>query len=340
PEDRADVWYYLRERREKPLGSATAATRRELHPDWRHRPAQQPASVRINDQDVPIRWEAPIAHVRTGAFAHWRWGVPEVYAALDWAKAYKELLEDDATRSRALARFAWKVSTGGGKAGVAAAKARIGTTLGANGAGGETNPPPTAGSAFIAGEGTNLDPVKIAGAALDPDHSRPVRLMTSAALGIADHMFDADVGNHATASTLDRPTELRFSERRQFWKDFLSDLCQWVVDRDLEAAGGILRMTPVDEARQVDLSWPDLLERSVTERVDAVVKAATLGGATLAGTIAPETVSRLLLAALNVEDVDGELQKLTDEGALGDEEREAFVRTLRKVEEALVERAR
>lgn len=354
PEDRTDVWYYRREWTERPVGG-TPVTRKALYPDWHHRPASQPAGI----GDLEVYWDTPFLHVRVGAFTHWRWGVPEVYAALDWARAYKEELEHDHTRSSALARFAWQVSTKGGRAGVAAVKARLQTTLGtANGT--ETNPPPVAGSAAVMGEGTTLDPIRIAGATLDPEHSRPARLMASAALGIPDHFFDADVGNFATSKTLDRPTELRFNERRQLWRDVLMDLIQWAIDRDLEATRGLLPQTITEEQREVQLSWPDLLERSVTERIQAVVDAATLSGRETAGTISEETVSRLLLVALGVEDVAGELGKIAVERAAraakaaalaqqtqpnpddeeapaddeGDMSREAFVAALKDVREA------
>lgn len=330
PEDRAEVWYYKREWIERPLAGGLAITRKALYPNWRYRPADKPDSI----GELEVRWDSPVLHVRAGAFPHWLWGVPEVYAALDWARAYKEQLEDDATRSRALARFAWNLTTKGGKQAVSAAKTRLNTTAASTS--GETNPPPAAGATFIAGEGTDLAPIRIAGSTLDPDHSRPARLMASAALGIPDHFFDADVGNYATSKTLDRPTELRFSERRQMWRDVLSELCQWVIDADLAATRGLLPKTITDEERAVDLSWPSLLERDTKDTVGAIVAAATLNGQAAAGTMAPETLSRLLLVALGVEDVDGELATLADqEGETGDQEREAFVAALKQVQEVL-----
>jgi hypothetical protein len=328
PEDRTEVRYFRREWMERPVDGGQAVKKRALYPDWRYDPADKPDRV----GELEVRWESPVLHLKAGAFPHWRWGVPEVYAALDWARAYKEQLEDDATRSRALARFAWRLTTEGGRASVQAAKTRLASTLGANG-GGETNPPPVSGSTFVGDKSVGLDPIRIAGATLDPDHSRPARLMASAALGIPDHFFDADIGNYATSKTLDRPTELRFAERRQFWRDILTELCQWAIDADLAATRGLLSKTVSDEERSVELSWPDLLERSTTERVQAIVDAATLAGKGPAGTMAPETVSRLLLVALGVEDVDAELMKLDDEGA-PDEEREGFVNALREVREA------
>jgi hypothetical protein len=318
PEDRYEPWFYKREWKQRTIdGKDERLT--AYYPDWRFRPDNPPDSI----NDIPIRWDAPLLHVKSGAFPHWRWGVSEIYAALDWARAYKEQLEDDATRSRAMARFAWKLTTPGGAAGVAAARTKLGTTFGVADAG-ETNPPPVGGATFIQGEGVNMDPIRLAGTTLPTDHSRPARLMASSGLGLPDHFFDADVGNHATASTLDRPTELRFSERRQMWLDVYSELMQWVIDVDLIAPGGLLSATPNDEAREVTFSWPDLLERSITERVSAVREAATLNSQTLAGTMTRETTAREMLVAIGVEDVDGEIARLEEEWFAQDERREAM----------------
>jgi hypothetical protein len=346
PEDRYEPWYYRR-RWEQRRPDGTPEPREAFYPDWRHNPTDRPESVQVDGKDVPVVWAAPVCRVKVGAFPHWKWGVPEVYASLDWVRAYTRMLENDATRSAALARWAWSIKSDS-TAETTAIKARIGTTLG-NGVS-ETNPPPTAGSVAI---GKNKpEPIDISRAILPPDHSRPVRLMAAAALGIPDHFFDADVGNHATAKTLDRPTELRIAERRQLWHDTLTDLLQWAIDRDLAAVRGLLTFTPDDEARKAEVSQPDILEPDIQARVDAVVKAATLGGPAAAGTLPAETVSRLLLSALGVEDIDGELAKLADEEREeraemaaqiaqrtgppdDDEEREAFVATMREVREAL-----
>lgn len=311
PEDRSEVWFYRRVWTTVPLSARTAPVRYEAYyPDWRY---WEIATDRIEQIDrVPVIWDIPVCHVKVGAFPHWRWGVPEVYAALDWAKAYKELLEDDATRSRALARFAWQISTKGGKKAIEAVKQKLSTTLGvAAGTGVETNPPPVVGSAAVMGEGVTLDPIRIAGTTLPADHARPARLMAASALGLPDTFFgDVDQGTLATARSLDRPTELRYSERRQLWRDVLTELIQWAIDRDLASTSGILAgETLDDERRVVNLSWPDILERDVRERVAAVVDAATLSGRQLAPVIAPETVSRLLLTALGVEDVDAEVER-------------------------------
>lgn len=311
PEDRADVWYY--ERRWMAGIGSDAKEQRAYYPDWKHNPENKPTSLTTSDGTFEIRWTSPMCHVRAGAFAHWRWGVPEVYAALDWAKVYRELLQDDATRSRAHARFAF-TATVPDKRSADETKAKLGTTIG-NGAG-ETNPPPAAGSTAIMGPGRDLKPLQIAGAMPDPDHSRPVRQMAAAALGIPDHFFDANQSNLATSKTLDRPTELRFSERRQMWRDVFMDLCQWVIDADLASMAGILKgMKPSEEQRTVELSWPSLLEPDIKARVDAIVAASTLAGSQDAGTMPKTLTSKLLMSALEVDDVDGELATLEQEQA-------------------------
>lgn len=309
PEDRSDVWYYVRKWTETPVEGGNPKEMIAYYPDWRHKPVTKPASVTVDGREVEIRWDSPFVHVKAGAFPHWRWGVSEVYAALDWARAYKEQLEDDATRSRALARFAWKLSTKGGRTGVAAAKTRLGTTYGTAGSGAETNPAPVAGSTWIQGEGVDLDPIRIAGATLDPDHSRPARLMAASALGLPDTFFgDVDQGTLATAKSLDRPTELRFSERREMWLDVFDELCQYVIDADLAASSGLLGgMKPNVEQRKVECSFPSLLEPDVVARVDAVGKAAPH--------LPDLLTARLMMVALEVEDIDGELAKLEQEQA-------------------------
>lgn len=328
PDDRQEPWYYRRRWSQTDL-EGRATQQEALYPDWRYRPADMPAVI----GRTPVEWGASLCHVKVGGFIHWLFGCPETYAAQDWARAYKESLEDDSTRSRALARFALILSTPGGKRGVAAAKSRLGTTYG-NSELADTNPPPLAGSTFIGGEGADLKAMSVGGAMPPADHSRPLRIMAAAGMGLPDHFFDADVGNHATASTLDRPTELASNERRNLWNDTLGDLLAFVIDRAATAPLGPLRKwaagTDADGAVEwnddpetgepldvhVDLDWPDLLEADVTKRVGAIVSAATLDGHPAVGTIPAETLSRLLLGALGVDDMDEELETLfPDDGA-------------------------
>jgi len=53
-------------------------------------------------QGHKVNWEMPILRVKIGCPPSWRWGVPPLYASIDWARAYKDFLEDWAPYS---ARF-------------------------------------------------------------------------------------------------------------------------------------------------------------------------------------------------------------------------------------------
>jgi hypothetical protein len=208
-------------------------------------------------------------------------------------------------------------------------------------------PWPASRSTFIGAEGVDLKAMSVGGAMPPADHSRPLRVMTAAGVGLPDTFFgDADVGNHATASTLDRPTELMANERRNLWRDTYSDLLAFVIDRAATAPLGPLRKwaaavnpdgtvlwrddpatgEPFDV--HVDLDWPDLLEADVTKRVGAIVSAATLDGHPAVGTIPPETLSRLLMGALGVDDLDDELETLFPDAA-GDQQAEGLTEALR-----------
>src|SRR6266704_6455450 len=210
PEDAKEPWYYLREWSQAELPSGvmqTGATKRMVayYPDWNYRARVRPSSI----GDYPVQWDAPVMHFRVGGLPTMRFGVPEVYQALAWARSVKEDLEDYATIRRAQSKFAWRLNTLGGKNAVAAAKTRLGSTVGLATSAGETNPPPIAGSTFIQGEGANLEPIKTAGMTPSPDEARRLWLMVSAGTGIPETMLrvDGPVGNYATAKSLDRTTE-------------------------------------------------------------------------------------------------------------------------------------
>jgi hypothetical protein len=323
PEDRADIWFYERRWKEQPLGGQ-ATEQRAYYPDWRHKPDQRPASIATTSGTVEIRWDAPICHVKAGAFPHWRWGVPEVYAALDWATAYKKLLEDDATRSRSLAKFAWQVTTKGGNRAVQSIKTKLGTTVTSDT--GETNPAPVAGATALMGDGNDLKAISIANAILPVDHSRPARQMAAAALGIPDHFFDANQSNLATSTTLDRPTELRFNERREMWLDVLNAIVDYVIATDLVATRGLINKSIAEADRTVDLTWPSLLESDINARINAIVAAATLAGSQDAGTLPAQLTSRLLMTELGVGDIDAELADLEAQQAEKDKKAAAIAK--------------
>lgn len=336
PEDRSETWYYRREWTAQGIdpsnGRLTTTTEKRYYPDWHYEPnGEHPASI----DGVEVATDCVLYHRKAGGLPGGKWGVSEVYAALDWARSYKESLEDDATRSRALARYAYSLTTPGGNRAVQAAKTRLGTTFASGGSVSnvETNPPALAGSTFIGSDGVDLKPVQLSGTTLPVDHNRALRLMVASATDTPDTMLsgDADVGNHATASTMDRPTELAMAKRQAFWRDTFTAILSYVVDWAIKAPSGALTiygriekdavtgrqtivMIPDPETgnpydRHVDVTFPAILERDVVSRVGALVNAFTLAGHPLV-LGSDKLVTRLLLQALEVDDIDEEMAAL------------------------------
>lgn len=321
PEDSKETWYYKRiwteERIDLSSGRVEQEQRTAYYPDWLHRPAQRPGLI----GGQPVLWDAPVYHVKTGGLSDMRFGVSEVYAAIDWAKAYKSFLEDWATLTRAYSRFAHKMTVPGGKAGVAAAKSKMNTTITTGGI--ETNPPPTVGSMFIAQPGVELSPMRIGGANVSAEDGRRLMLMVSSAFGLPESFFgDVSVGTLATAKSLDRPTELQMLSRQMLWADIYRNILDFVILWAVQAPGGALAGQVVAEddgtpqvtvfdpetgeelSTTVDVVFPPILEHDIDALIKATISAATLDGKPLAGTVDGKTVSRLLLTALGVQDVD------------------------------------
>jgi hypothetical protein len=328
PEDRKDPWYYKRSWTQDDFdmetGTTSQNTKIAYYPDWRHDPVDKSQKI----GGIDIQWDQPVYHVKVGGLSDMKFGMSEVYAALDWAKAYKEFLEDWATITRAYTRFAFQVTAKGGAVGRAAAKAKLNTTQSDTNQ--ETNPPPAAGAYFISDPDQSISPIRTAGATVSPADGRRMLLMVAAVAGLPETFYgDATAGTLATAKSLDRPTELKMKDRQTLWSDIFINILLYVisksaraVDSELfnqvqvaDAGEGVFKLTQKNGSDiSVKAEFPPILEHDVTSSVNAIVQAATLNSYTPAGTMDPQTTSRLLLNALGVPDVDGVMKVLFPEG--------------------------
>ncbi len=343
PEDKKDPWFYKRVWTQQEVDGASHS-RTAYYPDWRH-PRSSVGAMPPGE----IKWDVPVYHVKVGALPDMRFGLSEAYQSLDWAKAYKTFLEDWATIIRAYSRFAMKLTTEGGKAGIAAAKAKINPTVSQTSS--ETNPPPVSGSVFVAGKGrADIEPVRTAGATTSAEEGRRILLMALMGFGIPETLAaDVSVGTLATAKSLDRPTELKFKNRQTLWADVLEEICQFVIDCDLAAIGGLLpkpragqgQILGIDTegneiTRRVNVTFPPILEHDVDASITAIIKAATLDGKARAGTMDDETLVRLLLQTLGVPDIDEILAKLIPAEGQANAPAEAFAEALKELRAAVV----
>jgi len=205
-----------------------------------------------------------------------------------------------------------------------AAKSKLGTTLGSGTS--ETNPPPVVGSTFIGTEGVQAEPFRTAGATTSAEDGRRLLLMVASSVGLPESFFgDVSVGTLATARSLDRPTELKFVARQSLWRDVLQAILYYVIVQAVKARrlkgtvvvddDGVPQLImpqvtdektgeQVDRDMTINVDFPPILEHDVNESVEAIVKAATLGGSTLASVIDSETVTRQLLTALGEKDIE------------------------------------
>lgn len=337
PDNRREPWFY--HRRYMAGGTyeiesgITVGTKtvNEYYPDWQYQPSARPASYR----DIKIRWDAPVYHMKVGGLDNMLFGVPEIFSAIDWARAVQTDLENYATVRKALARFAFTLTTKGTRGALSKAAEQLQSTISVLSGGGETNPPPVAGSTLLQRKDqAELQPVRTAGVQPSPDEGRRLGLMAGAGFGIPETMLwgDTTVGNYATAKSLDRPTELAFLTRQKDWMDTFIDITSYVVDASGRATRGQLKSKTIkdpysgDESiqilgsvgeasgqpidRRVDVGFPSILEHDAKDEVQAIVSATTLNGQAWGGMIDKRTVARLLLIALRVNNVDEVLARL------------------------------
>jgi len=327
PEDNKEPWYYkrsyVREGWTPGTGSTFDQQTTEYFPDWKYHPKKQPTSI----DDKPIHWDRPVYHVKTGGFSDWKFGVSEVYAATDWAKAYKNFLENWASITKAYARFAFKMTGMKSKGEIAAVKSKMDSTLARPGA--EKVPPPVTGSIAMMTEGRDLQPVRTAGATVAAEDGRHIKLMVCAAMGLPETFFgDVSVGTLATAKSLNRPTELQMVSRQTLWGDIYAEIFNYVLMQEIKATGGQLRGKGVvkeeeqdgkieykvvwndDIDSKVDIDFPPIVEEDIDKLIGAIVDAATLKGSGLAGTIEQRELTRMLLVALHEEDIDETLEAM------------------------------
>jgi hypothetical protein len=343
PEDRDEPWFYKREwtaRQIDPLtGRIDSATHCQYYPSLDiaggipsgpgRRLRSRPRRLTLHDGDTggEIQWDAPVLHVKVNALDGWKFGLPDVYAALPWSRAYKEFLEDWAKLVKSLSRFAWRLTTGGSKVSKVASRVRQAMAtqpMNERATGGPSN----AGAVSVGDPNVQLEAIPKTGATIDSESGRPLAAMVAAALGVPVTMLLGDpgtTGNRATAETLDRPTELEMNLRRELHTETDRRLLDYVIDQAVKAPQGPLKgVAKRDEMgrevvtltgdtdgsmRTVDIAWPPLEDTPIDVLVKAIVDADSTGKLEAA----PLVVARLLLEALGVDDVDEVLDQLVDE---------------------------
>ena len=263
-----------------------------------------------------IMWEVPVYHRKCGTVGKWLFGCPRIYPMLDWAKASRKFLEHCMAVKAALAQIAMTITTKGGQQALEGIKQQLGSTVATgNSSWYEQNPTAVAGSIWGSGPGTTLAAFKSQGQGGDPEEVRQYKLMCCMVKDVPETFLgDVSTGNLATATTLDRPTELAFMSLQEEWREDLCMIVKFALRNSLRAPNGKVReavskrgadlkvMIDIREARrerkpdgtwkyieapvkadkppdalEVTVTFPSIREGDIPQLVTATVGALTLG---------------------------------------------------------------
>lgn len=318
PEDASEPWFYRRQWWvDRRTGSGLVQEPRvTYYPAMGYSPTSKPATTAdITGAQVPIQWDSPVVHIKVNALQGWKFGVGDAYAAIDWAQAYRDFLQDWATLVKSLSRFAWRLTSKGSKQ--AAARARLAAAPSSDPLTGEFR---HAGATALMTPDMLLEAVPKTGATIDSESGRPLAAMVAAALDVPVTMLLGDpgvTGARATAETLDLPTRLMAEQRREIWTQAKRAIFTHVVAASVRAPEGPLRgrVTQVGTREQlklrgraeatVDIVWPEIDQLDPVKLVEAITKADSTAY------LPPLVVARLLLQALGVRNVDEILDQMT-----------------------------
>jgi hypothetical protein len=323
PEDDKEPWFYKRVYQAPKLdyatGGTTSETKTVYHPDWRYNPASKPKAI----GGVPIQWDAPVFHVKTGTLKRAKRGVPEILAQMDWGKVYTEFLANRATVARALSEIVRKVKSKSKQT-----LAKISEKL----AGARTRAGlDQVGETALMTQDTDVEPVNVKGATIDPKEGEAFLCALAAGFGLPMTYFGVvDVGNHATAAALNLPTKIMFDRRRLFWVGVLTSILIYVVLQAAVRPGGKLRnkcrvefygktpriLVPDTKGGEipvpVDLQFPPYYTDDPSKQMDTVVKAKDV-------IPDPKIIARKALQVLGENDIDEKVNAMTFPPAGGED---------------------
>ena len=241
PNDTDSPWFYRRDWVQRIFDPTTGITATDHQQAWYpalgYNPPAKPALINM----LPVMWDTPILHRKCGAVAKWHFGCPIIYPALDWAKAARKFLEACLTVKLALSRFAAMATTKGGQQAIMGMKQQLETTVGPGTPLWDSNPTPVNGSIIASGPGTTFEFMNSTGKGGNPEESRQYKLMCCMVVGVPEtFLADVSTGNLATATTLDRPTELVFAEKQEAWREDLATIATYVLQVSAGAPSGKL----------------------------------------------------------------------------------------------------
>lgn len=310
PDDAAMPWFYRRDWIQKQFDPKTGSFESQVSMKaWYPALSYEPPEMVEQIGGIPVFWNSPVLHRKAGGIGKWLFGLPLIFPALGYAKAVKNFLEDCMTIRNSLAQYSMTLTMKGGQQAMAGAKQQLSTTVGPNASLWDQNPTAVTGSIFSSGPGTKLEAFNTKGAGGDPAEVREYKLQVAMVFGCPESFWsDMNTSNLATATSLDRPTELNFMEKQESWREDLVTIGKYVLKSSYHATNGKLReavkkraidghMLICEAARirasngvmvyetenakpnevTVMVTFPSIIESDVPANIGAIVSAMTLG---------------------------------------------------------------
>ena len=242
PDDSNEEWFFRRTWTKRDFDEKSGAIATKNFEVWYPSCDYQPEVKLPEIGGISILWDQPVMHRKYGTVGNWLFGAPVIYPAIDWAKAARRYLEACATVAASHAQIAMTLSTKGGQQALAGVKQQLESTVGPQAQVWDTNPTPVNASIFASGPGTKLEAFHARGQGLDPSEVKQFATMAAICMDVPPTFLgDLDTANLATATTLDRPTELAFKHKQEAWREFLTKIILFALNTQVRAPGGKLR---------------------------------------------------------------------------------------------------
>lgn len=179
----------------------------------------------------------------------WTFGVPDAISVIAWARLYREFLENGAIMTKALAQFAYKLSSKG-RSGITNAAAKIAVPDG------QAN---RVGATAAMGADVDLVPMPKAGAGYDFESGKSLASMIASGLEVSVVALLADPGSsgsYGTAQTLDTPTQKAMEIRQRAWSSLMKRILRYM-----------------GAPNELDITWPSIETEPTHRMVQALAMA-------------------------------------------------------------------
>lgn len=263
-----------------------------------------------------LKDDCRVFHTKINCDINDKFGVPDLYAGLDWVKAHKDMAGDMATLVKALSQFAWKKKIKGGAAQVSNLLNSMKATSNL------TNVSTMAGKTQIENQGVDLESIdiKTGGVDIAEQGLKAMQMMVCSASGIFYHYYgDPSTGNLATATSMELPMIKKFEDYQMLWTYIFTVIITYCFRKKIEV--GLLAGEVVYDAKtgytyintpkdlKIAVDFPPIIEDDIQELATALQIAKT------AGLISDEMAARTFLLALEIDDIDEEV-----DAAMADQE--------------------